>query len=102
MTTPDLNHVAKVYKAIQNKQLALEFALRPYRMILEEAALNAPGMKIELERFKILLVEAHRENFNLRKAKETLPLQIIVPFIKVVSYSQLRVTEKPELDCIPI
>ncbi len=96
----DLNKVAKTYKSIKNEILALEFALEPYKMILETAALDAPGMKLDLEDFKISLIEAHRENFNLRQAKVALGIEIVSPFIKIISYSQLRVLQKPELKCL--
>lgn len=89
-----LPETARTYKAIQVQIKALEAELQPYKAILEEAALNAPGMSMNVDGIKITLSEAEREIFQLADAKQALGNKILKPFIKISMFTQLRVTEK--------
>lgn len=89
-----LEMVAKEYKNIKAQIEALEESLKPFKSTLEEAALAAPDMKLDLDGYKVILSEVSRENFDLKTAKIKLGVEIVAPFVKVSNYTQLRVTVK--------
>lgn len=91
--TENLNTLAKIYKILQSQLKELEDEIIPYKEKLELAALEAGG-KLNLDEFKVSLVEAERDIFMLKEAKLRLPMPILSPFIKKISYTQLRVLSK--------
>jgi hypothetical protein len=94
METPNLNEIAKAYKAIKAQIDALETSLKPFKGQLEEAALDAPEMKLELDGYTVSLSECSRENFQIKDARAVLGSEVVDKFVKTSSYSQLRVLEK--------
>lgn len=90
----DLNSVARSYKAIKAQIEALEDSLEPFKTTLETAALESPNMRLDLNGFKVVLSEASRENFSIKDARVKLGDEIVNQFIKISTYSQLRVTTK--------
>ena len=91
---PDLNIVAQEYKTIMERIKALEEAAKPFKMQLETAALEAPNMTLDLDGFKVLLIECAREIFNTKEAKIKLGEDVLKPFLKTTEYTQLRVSAK--------
>lgn len=89
----DLNATARTYKSLQSQVKKIEEEMKPFREALETAALDAGGV-IQLPDFKISLIEATREGFSLSDARKAIPEEVLRPFVKPISYTQLRVSEK--------
>jgi hypothetical protein len=90
----NLNEIAKAYKAIKAQIDALEGDLKPFKAVLETAALDCPEMRLELDGYVVSLSECSRENFQIKDARAVLGTEVVDKFVKVSSYSQLRVLEK--------
>lgn len=69
----------------------LEKQLDPVKKELEEHAKAQPDKTFIALGRKISLVDAVREHFELKKAKEALAQEVLMPFIKDIHYTQLRV-----------
>ncbi|NBP13512.1 hypothetical protein EBU95_03820 [bacterium] len=69
----------------------LEKQLEPVKKQLEEHAKVQPEKTFMAFGRKISLVDAVREHFELKKAKEVLAQEVLMPFIKDIHYTQLRV-----------
>jgi hypothetical protein len=69
----------------------LENQLQPIKKQLEEHAKLQPEKTFFSFGRKISLVDAVREHFELKKAKEVISQDVLTPFIKDVHYTQLRV-----------
>lgn len=69
----------------------LEKQLEPVKKQLEEHAKAQPEKAFTASGRKVFLVDAVREHFELKKAKEILAQEVLKPFIKDIYYTQLRV-----------
>lgn len=69
----------------------LEKQLEPVKKELEEHAKVQPEKTFMALGHKVSLVDATREHFELKKAKEIIASEVLLPFIKDIHYTQLRV-----------
>jgi len=90
MTKKELETVCEEYKTLRHKLEALEEQIKERRAILEAAVAKSEEHKLIVGAFKLTLIECNRENFDLKAAKPVLGDKLI-PFIKEIKYTQLRV-----------
>lgn len=81
------------YLTIKSQIEALEHALNAFRVGLESAVEQSDGT-LELDGYKLKLIDCTRENFSLKEARRHIDIEILKPYISVSQYKQLRVTAK--------
>jgi hypothetical protein len=79
------------YLSLKRQMEELEKQLEPIKKELENHAKEQPEKTFTVLGHKVSLVDATREHFELKKAKEVLASEILLPFIKDIHYTQLRV-----------
>lgn len=84
------------YTALKAQIAELEEQMKPFKAKLEIAAQRSSDGIIVINDHKVHLVPVSRENFGLKKAKETLDQKafekFLAPFITVSNYTQLKVS----------
>ena len=94
LATITLEETVEAYLFLQEKIKKAEKELAEYKVLLEQAASDSEGNTLFVGDHRIKLVEATRENFNVKQARETLGNQILAPFTNLVTYTRLTVTKK--------
>ena len=89
----DVEQAADKYMTLKAEIEALEEQKKLCKEVLETAVKESPDMRISLEMYEILLSDCSRESCDLKAAKKELG-DILTPFIKTSTYTQLRVTKK--------
>lgn len=84
--------LAYEYDRLRSQNARNEELMKGIKGELELAALESGGVLLT-DDFKISIVDAEREYFGLKDAKIALG-DLLKPFIKMVSFSQLRVTKR--------
>lgn len=79
------------YLNLKRQMEELEKQLEPIKKDLEEHAKAQPEKTFIALGHKVSLVDATREHFELKKAKEVIASDVLSPFIKDIHYTQLRV-----------
>jgi len=79
------------YLNLKRQMEELEKQLEPIKKDLEEHAKAQPEKTFMALGHKVSLIDATREHFELKKAKEIIAAEVLLPFVKNIQYTQLRV-----------
>lgn len=90
-----LSEVALRYKLLKAQEDQLAAVISSLKAELERA-IEQQGSNgvLHLEDFTLKVSACERENFSLKSARETIPSEVLQPFVSVTSYTRLTVNER--------